>query len=57
MKCQTPGCTRTPKPEWAYCPDCADVLIRQAFSSRPVEPEWVRRMRTRGLPAKDYSAA
>ena len=61
MNCRTPLCTGIPKPEWTLCPACADKVIENALRgpvARPVlEPEWVRRMRTRGLPAKDLTNA
>lgn len=59
--CLTPGCDGTPKPEWAWCPPCADKVIASAMRgpvARPNrEPEWIRRMRLGRGVAKDYSAA
>jgi hypothetical protein len=58
LRCSTPNCTRTPKAEWAVCPDCADRLIASALRQPVVhEPEWVRRMRRNAGVPKDYTAA
>jgi len=57
-RCQTPSCDRTPRAEWAVCPDCADRLIASALRQPPVrEPEWVRRMRTNRGVVKEFTHA
>lgn len=56
--CLTPGCHRAPRPEWAYCQDCADRLITAALRAPVIrEPEWVRRMRAGRGVSKDWTAA
>lgn len=56
--CRTSGCNRAAIPEWNYCADCKQRVIDNALygpAVAPAEPEWVRRMRVNGLPAKDYT--
>ena len=55
--CLTPGCARLPRPEWAYCDDCADRRITNALRGPVIEPEWVRRMRRNAGVVKDFTAA
>lgn len=58
--CMTPGCDRACRDEWAYCPTCANKLVSNALRypvvKPPREPEWIRRMKARGLPAKEMVA-
>jgi hypothetical protein len=51
--CSTPDCRREAEPNYTACSAHIVARLTGAFG----EPEWVRRMRVRGLPAKDFTAA
>lgn len=52
MTCTTVNCNRHAEPGYAVCAACIRSLLAGAFG----EPEWVRRMRIKGLPAKDLTS-
>lgn len=56
-RCTFADCLRKPVyPDQSRCEEHRlRWLVREPV--RPAEPEWLRRARTSGLPAKDYSAA
>ena len=56
MKCRIEGCLRVRVRDALYCA----VHLNDAWANRPPvarEPEWLRRRRTVGLPAKDLTRA
>jgi len=56
MKCRIEGCLRARVRDALYCA----VHLNDAWANRPPvarEPEWMRRMKAQGLPAKDLTRA